>query len=88
MRTKKTVEERLWSGLFPAGIVYCDRTQERHGDFRKLAFLSYRTLELELEKDCPRDMAEAIKLDAAKIQARRGELFQVSACGQTVRLGG
>lgn len=38
--------------------------------------------------DCAAAMAEAIRADAADVQARRGELYQTSTTGQTVKLGG
>lgn len=36
---------------------------------------------------CPPDLAELIKHDAAAMQSRRGERFQVSTSGQYVVLG-
>lgn len=72
----------------PAGFSYSDRGRERHGDYAPLAFMSFRTLELEIERDCPKWLIPVIQANAATIQARRGELYEVSACGQTVRLGG
>lgn len=84
----KPSESRLFVGVYPAGIVYADRKREKHGDYARCAFLDYATLTLEVEKDCPAKLREEITLDAAKIQARRGQEFQVSTCGQTVLLGG
>jgi hypothetical protein len=79
---------RLFIGLFPAGIAYADRTQVLDRDYRRLAFLSYQTLELEwCADDIPADLAAFITADAQTIQARRGELFHVTV-GQTVLLGG
>ena len=79
--------QRLFIGVFPTGISYADRTREEHGDYKRLAFLSYRTLELEWYDEVPSDLAKQIIADAASIQARRGELFQVSTSGQFVKLG-
>ena len=67
--------------------MYADRTVEEAGDYKRLAFLPYSSLELELKPDCPPDLAEQIRVHAATIQARRGQEFQVSACNQTVMLG-
>ncbi len=82
------MRDRLFIGIFPCGIAYADRHRERGGDFARLAFLPYDTLQLEVEQDCPTDLRKLIEADAASIQSRRGELFQVSASGQTVTLGG
>lgn len=80
-------EDRLFSGVFPEGIVYADRQREVGGDYKRLAFLSFRTLELEVEKDCPDDLGARIKKAAADLQARKGQPFQVSTSGQHVTLG-
>lgn len=82
------MNERLFSGCYPCGIVYADRHREKHGDYARLAFLPYSTLELEIEADCPAELRVRIEADAAHIQSRRGERFQVSSSGQTVMLGG
>lgn len=78
---------RIFSGIYPGGVVFADRTVQQAGDYRRLAFLPYRSLELEIERDCPPDLAGEIRLAAAAIQERRGGEFQISACGQTVVLG-
>ena len=78
---------RIFSGIYPGGVVFANRTVEQAGDYKRLAFLPYRSLELEIEKDCPPELAEEIRLAAAPIQERRGGEFQISACGQTVVLG-
>lgn len=80
---------RLFIGVYPTGIVYADRQEEEHGDYKRLAFLSYRTLELEWEQDAViASLTQAIRWHAKGMQAKRGEHFQVSTSGQTVRLGG
>lgn len=78
---------RLFIGVFPCGLSYADRWTEQHGDYKRLAFLPYSTLVLQVEPDCPPDLRTEIETDAATIIARRGQPFQVSACGQTVTLG-
>lgn len=78
---------RLFVGAFPGGMVYADRQREEHGDYKRLAFLPWHTLVLEVERDCPATLRAEIVADAALIQARRGDAYPVSACGQTVRLG-
>lgn len=80
-------DDRLFIGVFPCGISYADRKVEEHGDYKRLAFLPYSSLDLEWFKDCPESLRGRIIADASKIQARRGEDFQISAVGQTIRLG-
>lgn len=82
---RKMNKERLFVGVFPAGIVYADRCHEVNNDYKRLAFLPYSTLELQLEADCPPCLIHQIQEDAASYKA--GEQFSVSASGQTVMLG-
>lgn len=81
------MSERLFIGVFPAGISYADRHREEHGDYAELAFLSYDTLELKVYENCPANLRTEIEAHAASIQSRRGQRFQVSGCNQTVLLG-
>lgn len=82
------VDARLFVGIFPGGIVYADRAVEQHGDYKRLAFLSFRTLEVDWSsKTIEPSLRAAIEKDVAAMQARRGERFEVSACGQYVVLG-
>lgn len=80
-------QDRLFIGIYPTGIAYADRQREVAGDYQRLAFLSFATLQLDIESFCPTDLALRIRADAVSIQARRGEAFQISTAGQTVRLG-
>jgi hypothetical protein len=82
------MSERLFIGVYPAGIVYADRTRECGGDYQRLAFLAYDTLHLSIRSSCPEALRPEIEAHAATIQARRGEIFEVSTAGQTIRLGG
>jgi hypothetical protein len=80
--------DRLFIGCYPTGIVYADRTQEKHGDYKRVAFLSYETLHLIWrDTNIPLDLRAAIVAHALTIQARRGQQFETSSCGQTVTLG-
>lgn len=45
------------------------------------------TRTLAVEPDCPSDLRAVIEPAAARLQARRGERYQVTAAGQTVALG-
>ena len=81
------MSDRLFIGVFSGGLSYADRHREEHGDYAKLAFLPYNTLELKVYDGCPDDLRKEIEDHAATIQARRGEQFQVSSCAQYVTLG-
>jgi hypothetical protein len=84
---RKEAIKSLFIGSYPCGIVYADRSQEVGGDYKRLAFLPYRELELQFQPDCPEVFREIIRQDASEIQAKRGQQYQVSTCGQTVLLG-
>jgi hypothetical protein len=43
----------LFIGLFPAGVSYANRNVEENGDYKRLAFLPYDTLALEVQKAYP-----------------------------------
>ena len=36
--------QRVFTGIFPAGISYADRSREVNGDYVRLAFLSYEAV--------------------------------------------
>ena len=79
--------DRLFSGVFPEGILYADRLVDDGGDYKRLGFLPFANLVLQLESDCPPDLAERIRTDAGRIQALKGEQYQISTSGQTITLG-
>ena len=85
--TPQEAADRLFIGIFPGGISYCDRKIEEHGDYKQVAFLPYDTLELQVRKGCHPALLQLISADAESIQAKRGQEFRVSTCGQTVTLG-
>lgn len=82
-----SVEERLFIGVFPCGISYADRAQRVGGDYKRLAFLPFRSLQLEWCPNVPPALVGPIIGDAAVIQGRRGQPFEISASGQCVILG-
>lgn len=86
--TPRPETPRIFCGIFPAGLLWADRERIHQGDYKRLAFLPYRTLLLDIERDCPTELREIIESEAADIIDRRGEAFQVSTAGQTVLLGG
>lgn len=85
--TSSTEDSRLFIAKFPTGIGYADRSKEEHGDYKRVAFLYYRTLRFEPEKNANRELIEQARQHAVAIQAMRGQEFRVSASGQTVLLG-
>ena len=66
------MDRRIFSGIYSTGIVYADRKRDSGGDYARLAFLSFDTLELEIEADCPQGLQQEIIHDAAQVQARKG----------------
>lgn len=80
-------EERLFIGFFAAGVVYADRAREARGDFARVGFLSYATLELQIEVGAPRVLIKLVHEHARGLKARRGQTLQVTTSGQTVMLG-
>jgi hypothetical protein len=79
--------DRVFAAVYPTGVVYADRARQKHGDYARCAFLSFDTLVLVFEADCPEGLKAEIRKDAAKIQVQRGKPFQVSASGHSVILG-
>ncbi|MFL6284500.1 MAG: hypothetical protein ACJ74Q_15250 [Pyrinomonadaceae bacterium] len=82
------MNDNIFIGIHAAGVVYADRQQEVAGDYKRLAFLCYETLELKVEDDCPEHLARDIVESAAGFQMRRGLPFEISGCGASVILGG
>jgi hypothetical protein len=80
-------QDRIFAYIAATGVVYTDRRTIVDGDYKRLGFLPFRTLEPDLEDDCPETLATTIRGRMARIQARRGETYQVSTAGQTVTLG-
>lgn len=81
------MSDRLFTGVYPTGIVYADRAKEEHGDYKKLAFLQYNTLTLRWNGECEPELKAQIEAHAQDMQSKRGQFFQTSTCGQGVTLG-
>lgn len=78
------MENRLFIGVYPAALVYADRSKEKNGDYMTIAMLPYDSLELRIcEPDS--DLLPEIKESAAKYNA--GDKLQISASGQYIVLG-
>ena len=85
---ERNPSSRLFSGVYPTGIVYADKARERDGDYLRVAFLPFSTLQLEWAPGVhPPELQAEIKQDAAQVAAQRGQQYPVSASGQTVKLG-
>lgn len=78
---------RVFAGFFPAGISYADPQREAGGDYVRLAFFTFSTLELEIDPGCPRELQPMIVAHAEKVRNRRGQLYGISSSGQVVMLG-
>lgn len=79
--------DRLFVCVMGTGISWADRKVHEHGDYKRLAFLTFSNLELEIVPGCPNDLRVRIEDYAAKVKARRGQQYQVSTSGQTITLG-
>lgn len=80
------MDEIVGQYCFPTGIVYADKTREDPTirDYKRLGYLNYATLILELEPDCKSDLAQYVKTEAARIQAMRGQRFSIAGNMQVI----
>lgn len=81
------MNNRIFIGTYPAGIVYADREREVGGDYARLAFLPYDTLKLDVEAKCPAELEREIINHARTIQCQIGTHYRTSATGSEVLLG-
>ena len=72
-----TIPDRLFSGIYPGGIVYADRAIEERGDYKRVAFLSYDDLKLRID-DPGSPLLDTVKQWAANIQVKRGRAFRIA----------
>jgi hypothetical protein len=87
MAKKQSNEATLFIGIHSTCVCYCDKSKEEDGDFKTIARLFFDALELKIYEP-QSTLLPKIREHAAEIQARKGQEFQVSGCGQTVILGG
>ncbi|WP_298841699.1 hypothetical protein [uncultured Salinicola sp.] len=73
--------------VMPTGWWWSDRTREEDGDYVQLAFLSFSSLELKIFDNCRDEWRERITSRAAEFQSMKGQDYQISSSGQTIRLG-
>lgn len=76
--------DRLFIGIQATGIVYCDRTREVDGDYKRLAN-HYFTGEVKWHGRVPADLRQRIEADIARHPA--GTTITVSGAGQTATFG-
>lgn len=83
----ETPQKALFMGVFPTGIYYADRRNQRSGDYKTVGFIHFDDLEGEIYSDCPVDLRPLIEEDMKKLQAMQGQEYQVSGSGQMITLG-
>lgn len=86
--TSKTVppsSDRLFIGMYPTGVVYADRSREISGDYVRLAFMPYDTLNVRIDRNCPPDLREEIRAEAKRFQDKQGESIPIG--GGYIHLG-
>lgn len=79
--------DRVLICVYSTGLVYADRARQVDRDYKRLAFLAFDTLELTVEDDCPSGLRSFVVTDALRLQGRCGDQYEISASGQTIRLG-
>jgi len=78
-------EDALFCCCMPCGFTWCDRTKEQHGDYKRIAFLPYDTMRLEIHS--PRNfLISRVKEDAARLIALIGTPYAVAG-NSTIILG-
>ncbi len=89
LRALMEMNEIVGQYCFPTGLVYADRTRDdpRTQDYKRLAYLNYASLQLDMEPDCKGELAEYVRSEAAKIQAMKGKPFFIAGNMQVI-LGG
>ena len=80
-------DTRIIVDVFRTGLSYADRGVRVSGDYKRVAFLSFSTLDLTIEQDCPDHLRAEIQSNAARLQTRRGELYTVPGFDHVVELG-
>jgi hypothetical protein len=80
LRALMNFNEIVGQYCFPTDIVYADRTRDDPAtkDYKRLAYLNYASLKLDLEPDLKGDLLAYVVAEAAAIQARKGQRFQIA----------
>ena len=77
--------DRLFVGVYPTGLIYCDCGRTVNGDYPRLAILFYADLRLQFEQGVSARWQTRIKAHASQYHA--GDIMPVSTCGQTITWG-
>ena len=77
LRALMEMNEIVGQYCFPTGLIYADRTRDdpRTQDYKRLAYLNYASLQLDIEPDCKGELADYVKTEAAKIQRNHAEIL-------------
>jgi len=89
-RPKNAGPYKLFIGVHATGLSYSDATREQHGDFQRLAFLSYDTLALKWYTDpdgLPITLFSAITKSVDEMRGKAGQRWDYDCCGHTALLG-
>lgn len=80
LRALMDMEDVVGQYLYPTGIVYADKTRDDPAtqDYKRLAYLNYASLQLDLEGDLKGELRAYVISEAAKIQGMRGQSFQIA----------
>jgi len=78
--------ENLFIGMFPTGIVYADKRKCKGGDYKRIAHLSFTTLDITVY-DEGNDLMPLVMEDVEGYLEKRGQEIEISSSGQTVTLG-
>ena len=86
MRSLMDLNEIVGQYVYPTGIVYADRTRDDPAtrDYKRLAYLNYASLKLDLEPDLNGELLTYVVAEAAKIQEMKGETFQIAGNASVV----
>lgn len=86
LRALMEIDEVVGRYCYPTGLIYADRTRDdpRTQDYKRLAYLNYATLQLDIEPDCRHELADHVIRDAATIQAMRGQPFSIAGNMQVI----
>jgi hypothetical protein len=86
MRSLMDLNDVVGQYLYPTGIVYADRTRDDPStkDYKRLAYLNYASLNLDLEPDLKGELLNYVLAEAAKIQEMKGQTFQIAGNASVV----
>lgn len=81
------MDDRLFVGKYPTGLVFADRHREENGDYRRVGFMPWNTLQLEPRPGAPAALLQEAAAIVETYRGREGQLEMISTTGQKVLLG-